>query len=92
MAGLQPQATVKRLTNLSLVLFCVLFLVFVTDVLLDKAHAVFGWNISIGLGDVGEYLALLSAAFFFIVAALLREHQNGGKNSPSGPDRIANQP
>lgn len=92
MAEPQPQAAVKGLINLSLVLFCILFLVFATDVLLDKAHAALGWTLSIGLGDVGAYLALLSAAFFFTVAALLREHQNGGKNSPSGPDRTANQP
>lgn len=92
MAEPQPQAAVKGLINLSLVFFCVLFLLFVIDVLLDKARAALGWTLSIGLSDVGEYLALLSAAFFFIVAALLREYQSRDENSPSGPDRIANQP
>lgn len=92
MAGRQPQAAVKGLITLSLLSFCVLFLVFVIDILLDKARVALGWTFSLGLSDVGEYLALLSAAFFFIVAALLREYQSRDENSPSGPDRIAHQP
>lgn len=80
MAGPQPKTAVKGLIRVSLVLSCVLFLSFVIDVLLDKAHAALGWTLSVGLSDVGSFLTLLSAAFFFIVAALLREYQN--RNDP----------
>jgi hypothetical protein len=92
MAGPQPKTAVKGLIRVSLVLSCVLFLSFVIDVLLDKAHAALGWTLSVGLSDVGSFLTLLSAAFFFIVAALLREYQNRNDHAPSGPDRIVNQP
>jgi hypothetical protein len=92
MAGRQPQAVLKRLSNLSLAVFCILFLVFTANILLGKARAALGWDVLIRLSDVGEYLVLLSAAFFFTVASLLRECQGRDSSSPSDPDRTVNQP
>lgn len=92
MAEKQPLTAVMRTDSACLVLAGILFLAFVIDVLSDKARIVLGWSIPLHLSDVGEYLALLSAAFFFTVATLLREYENRDDDSPSDPDRTANQP
>lgn len=92
MAEKQPATTATGIGNASLVLSGVLFLAFVGDVLFDKVRIVLGWSVPFRLSDVGEYLALLSAAFFFTVATLLREYQDRNDDSPSDPDRTVNQP
>ena len=87
MAEKQPLTAVTRMGSVCLVLSGLLFVAFVMDVLLDKARIVFGWSLPIRLSDVGEYLALLSAAFFFTVATLLHENDCRDDDSPSDPDR-----
>jgi len=81
-----------RVSNFCLVLSGGLFVVFAADVLLGKARMAMGWSVPLRLGDVGEFLALLSAALFLTVATLLREHRGGTDDPPSDPDRTANQP
>lgn len=92
MAEKQPLTAVMRMGSLCLVLSGILFLAFVTDVLSDKARILLGWSVPLRLSDVGEFLALLSAAFFFTVATLLREYENRDDDSPSDPDRTATHP
>ncbi len=81
-----------RVSNFCLAVSFGLFVVFVADVLLGKARVALGWTVPLRLGDVGEYLTLLFAALCLTVATLLREHQSRIGDTPSGPDRIADQP
>jgi len=43
------------------------------NVLLGKASLYFGWHFSYLLGDVGEFLLLLTVAALFALTTLLRE-------------------
>ena len=56
-----------------LAVFIVLFGLFTLNVLLGKARIQFGWDVPFLLGDVPEFLLLLVAAVFLILAALGRE-------------------
>ena len=56
-----------------LVVFFILFALFTLNVLLGKAGIQFGWNLPFLLGDVPEFLLLLVAAVFLMLAALGRE-------------------
>ena len=54
-------------------IFIVLFGLFTLNVLLGKARIQFGWDVPFLLGDVPEFLLLLVAAVFLMLAALGRE-------------------
>lgn len=56
-----------------LVVFYFLFALFALNILLGKASVQFGWNLPFLLGDVSEFLLLLAAAVFLMLAALMRE-------------------
>lgn len=56
-----------------LAVFFGLFGLFNLNVLLGKAGIQFGWDVPFLLGDVPEFLLLLIAAVFLILAALGRE-------------------
>lgn len=56
-----------------LVVFFVLFALFTLNILLGKAGIQFGWDLPFLLGDVPEFLLLLVAAVFLMLAALGRE-------------------
>ncbi len=56
-----------------LAVFFVLFGLFTLNVLLGKAGIQFGWDVPFLLGDVLEFLLLLVAAVFLMLAALRRE-------------------
>ncbi|MCG8511150.1 MAG: hypothetical protein MI741_18175 [Rhodospirillales bacterium] len=78
MAGKQyPITNGNRWSSYSFIAFCILFAVFLANVLLGKAGVLFDWNLPFLLNDVGEYLVLLFAALSFTVATLIREHRQG---------------
>lgn len=56
-----------------LLVFYVLFALFTLNILLGKAGVQFGWDLPFLLGDVSEFLLLLAAAVFLMLAALRRE-------------------
>jgi hypothetical protein len=56
-----------------LIVFFILFTLFTLNILLGKAGIQFGWNLPFLLGDVPEFLLLLVAAMFLMLAALRRE-------------------
>lgn len=56
-----------------LLVFYVLFALFTLNILLGKAGVQFGWDLPFLLGDVSEFLLLLVAAVFLMLAALRRE-------------------
>jgi hypothetical protein len=58
-----------------LTIFFVLFGLFTLNVLLGKAGIQFGWDVPFLLGDVPEFLLLLVAAVFLVLAALGRERE-----------------
>ena len=87
MAGRHPSTNGNRWSTYSFTAFCVLFAVFLIDILLGKASVLFGWNIPFLLGDVGEYLVLLFAALFFTVATLIREHRAAGGEAEIDSDQ-----
>lgn len=61
-----------------LVTFFVLFALFTLNILLGKASIQFGWDLPFLLGDVPEFLLLLVAATFLMLAALGREKGQSG--------------
>jgi len=61
-----------------LVVFFVLLALFILNILLGKASIQFGWNLPFLLGDVPEFLLLLVAATFLMLAALGREKGQSG--------------
>ncbi len=61
-----------------LVVFFILFALFTLNVLLGKANIQFGWGLPFLLGDVPEFLLLLVAAVFLMLAALGREKGQSG--------------
>ncbi|MDH3230631.1 MAG: hypothetical protein OEN55_12645 [Alphaproteobacteria bacterium] len=63
-----------------LTVFFVLFGLFTLNVLLGKAVIQFGWDAPFRLGDVPEFLLLLVAAVFLMLAALRRERDQSGDN------------
>jgi hypothetical protein len=67
-----------RRGNLYLTVFFVLFALFTLNILLGKAGVQFGWNLPFLLGDVPEFLLLLIAAVFLMLAALGRERDRPG--------------
>lgn len=58
--------------------FFVLFALFTLNILLGKAGIQFGWDLPFLLGDVPEFLLLLAAALFLMLAALMREEGQPG--------------
>jgi len=64
-----------------LVVFFALFGLFTLNVLLGKAGIQFGWDVPFLLGDVPEFLLLLVAAVFLMLAALRRERDESGDNT-----------
>ena len=52
-----------------------LFGIFVLDVLWGKAALFYGFDPILKLGDVGEFLILLSAVIVFMIEVLRRESQ-----------------
>ena len=64
-----------------LAVFFVLFGLFTLNVLLGKAGIQFGWDLPFLLGDVLEFLLLLIAAVFLMLAALRRERDESGDNT-----------
>jgi heme A synthase len=64
-----------------LTVFLVLFGLFTLNVLLGKAGIQFGWDVPFLLGDVAEFLLLLVAAVFLMLAALRRERDRPGDNT-----------
>jgi hypothetical protein len=56
-----------------LIVFFILFGLFTLNILLGKASVQFGWRLPFLLGDVPEFLLLLAAAVFLMLAALMRE-------------------
>jgi hypothetical protein len=65
----------KRRGGRYLAVFIVLFALFTLNVLLGKAGIQFGWDVPFLLGDVPEFLLLLVAAVFLMLAALGRERE-----------------
>jgi hypothetical protein len=61
-----------------LVVFFVLLALFILNILLGKASIQFGWDLPFLLGDVPEFLLLLVAAMFLMIAALGREKGQSG--------------
>ena len=61
-----------------LVVFYLLFALFTLNILLGKASIQFGWALPYLLGDVHEFLLLLVAAMFLMLAALGREKGQSG--------------
>lgn len=61
-----------------LVAFFILFTLFTLNVLLGKANIQFDWDLPFLLGDVPEFLLLLVAAVFLMLAALGREKGQSG--------------
>ena len=71
----------KRWGDRYLAVFIVLFGLFTLDVLLGKASIQFGWDVPFLLRDVPEFLLLLVAAVFLMLAALARERDRPGNNT-----------
>ncbi len=63
----------RRRGRVSLAVFWVLFVLFGLNILLGKATVQFGWDLPLLLGDVPEFLLLLAASVFLMLAALGRE-------------------
>lgn len=61
-----------------LIVFFILFALFTLNILLGKAGVQFGWDLPFLLGDVPEFLLLLVAAVFLMLAALRRERGRAG--------------
>ena len=61
-----------------LVVFYILFTLFTLNILLGKASVQLGWDLPFLLGDVPEFLLLLVAAMFLMLAALRREKGQSG--------------
>jgi hypothetical protein len=61
-----------------LIVFYFLFALFTLNVLLGKGRVQFGWDLPFLLGDVPEFLLLLLAAVFLMLAALSRERGRTG--------------
>lgn len=61
-----------------LIAFFILFALFTLNILLGKAGIQFGWDLPFLLGDVPEFLLLLTAALFLMLAALMREGGESG--------------
>ncbi|MDH5556927.1 MAG: hypothetical protein OEZ03_06220 [Alphaproteobacteria bacterium] len=78
----QDQTNASKLANREgrgfLRVFFILFTLFTLNVLLGKANIQFGWNLPFLLGDVPEFLLLLTAALFLMLAALKREKGQSG--------------
>ena len=70
--------TAGRRGSWYLTVFFVLFGLFTLNVLLGKAGIQFGWDVPFLLGDVPEFLLLLVAAVFLMLAALRRERSQSG--------------
>jgi len=68
---------------IALTIFTVFFGLYVLNVLLGKATIVFGWK-TYHLGNIGEFLILLTASVAFIMAAL---HQEAMRKSNQKPDK-----
>lgn len=68
------QLNARRLKTgrISVILFAIFFGLYVLNILVGKAKIVFGWEV-FHLGNVGEFLMLLTASVAFIVAALQSE-------------------
>jgi heme A synthase len=66
-----------------LILFVVLFAVFLGNIVLGKAQLVFGWDLPFLLGDIAEFLLLLTAAIFFTLAVLKKERSAVDGEVPS---------
>lgn len=62
-----------------LIVFYILFALFTLNILLGKAGVQFGWDLPFLLGDVPEFLLLLVAAVFLMLAALRREWGRAGE-------------
>ena len=75
------KASAGRRGNPYLAIFFVLFGLFTLNVLLGKAAIQFGWDLPFLLGDVPEFLLLLIAAVFLMLAALGRERNRSGDNT-----------
>ena len=86
MAETPPQPASQRWGKVSLFMFCVLAGLFILDILLGKASVLFGWQPPFLLGDVGEYLVLLSTALFFTIATLILEHRENNAGEPPAED------
>ncbi len=86
MAETPPQPASQRWGKVTLLAFFVLAGLFVLDILLGKASVLFGWQLPFLLGDVGEYLVLLSTALFFTIATLIREHRENNAGEPPAED------
>lgn len=67
-----------RRGGLYLAVFFMLFALFTLNILLGKASIQFGWDLPFLLGDVPEFLLLLVAAVFLMLAALGRERNESG--------------
>lgn len=70
-----------RRGSLYLAVFFVLFALFTLNILLGKAGIQFGWDLPFLLGDVPEFLLLLIAAVFLMLAALGRERDQSGDDT-----------
>ena len=62
----------NKIGRIAVVFFAIFFGLYILNVLIGKAKIVFGWEV-FHIGNVGEFLILLSASVAFIVAALQSE-------------------
>jgi len=76
-----------RKETLVLVAAGLLFLAFLVNLAVAKLAILEGATQIPGLGDVGEFLVLLTAVLLFIIGCLNREAANPQKQMPTGEDQ-----
>lgn len=76
----------KKSDRLFLVAAGALFGLFLLNIFLGKAALAFNMEPILNIGDVGEFLLLLTAVIFFIIVVLHREKLESNLNSKSAID------
>ena len=65
----QGNTVFTRSERIAVTVFAILFELYVLNALIGKATIIFGWK-TYHIGNVGEFLMLLTASVAFIIAAL----------------------
>lgn len=65
--------------RITLIVFAVSLTLYFFNIILGKASVAWGWDVFY-LGNFSEFLLLLTASIFFVIAALYRETRTDNNN------------
>lgn len=75
----RPPSPRRRRSRQLLAAFFLFFGLFTANILIGKAQVAWQWQAPFLLNDVAEFLLLLTAALLFVLAALVREAEQGDR-------------